>query len=104
MTNKNCPQSLHVGVSEVVNHSNAKAIAAAESEVVKPSVVLRCDECGKDFQPYRVKRDRYCSDRCFWDAWNASHVRLHRADLFAAFGKDWPAKIAAARDKRKGAA
>jgi len=66
-------------------------------------LLVRCMECGKE---YRKTRDwsAYCSPECRWENWKQTHVRLHRADLFAAFGKDWPAKIAAARDKRKGAA
>ena len=97
------PQSNTIAVSAVDNHSHAKRTVAPVSAVDKPSVVMQCHECGKDFQPYRTKIDRYCSEKCFWDSWNASHVRLHRADLFAAFGKDWQSRINAAKAKRKAA-
>ena len=63
-------------------------------------LLVRCIECGKEFTKTR-DWSTYCSDDCRWENWKGSHIRLHRADLFAAFGKDWQAKIDAAKAKRK---
>ena len=71
------------------------------SVIAKSSLVRQCGECGKDFQPYRSKIDRYCSLRCQQDNWSENHVRVHKSDMAEAFGKDWQARLEAARAKRK---
>jgi endogenous inhibitor of DNA gyrase (YacG/DUF329 family) len=92
------PQSA-LGV--VGSDSSAKATTEANPVASNASIRFACEECGTLFQPYRTKIDRYCSDKCKLDAWAANHVRLHRADLFTVIGKDWQAKLAAARLARK---
>ena len=64
-------------------------------------LLVKCIECGQEFQKTR-DWSTYCSEACRWENWKQTHVRLHRSDLFAAFGKDWQAKIDAAKAKRKG--
>jgi len=64
------------------------------------TVLMKCEECGKRF-PKTRDWSAYCSDVCRWESWKQTHVRLHRADLFTVIGKDWQAKLAAARLARK---
>ena len=65
-------------------------------------LLVKCIECGQSFTPSR-EWNTYCSEGCRWENWKQTHVRLHRADLFAAFGKDWQSRINAAKAKRKAA-
>jgi hypothetical protein len=72
------------------------------THVANEGILNKCEECGKSYQP-GTGWSRFCSEGCRWENWKQTHVRLHRADLFAAFGKDWQARINAAKAKRKAA-
>jgi endogenous inhibitor of DNA gyrase (YacG/DUF329 family) len=73
---------------------------ALPTQTVGNGVIVACEECGKPFRP-GTTWSRFCGDRCRLEAWSLNHIRVHKADMLAAYGKDWQAKLAAARLARK---
>ena len=63
-------------------------------------IILRCEECGAPYRP-GTTWSRFCGDSCRLAAWSENHIRVHKADMTVAFGKDWQAKIASAKSARK---
>jgi len=65
----------------------------------KSALILRCIECGKEFQPTR-EWNHFCSDACRWENWKQSHVRVNKAVMASVFGADWKARYDGEKKRR----